>query len=311
METAAFETDALLKLLTDALRRGPGTPEWHDAIEHLKREGLADSDEYRLLMTVRERLESGQHYREVRPGPAFTRELFERLADDSAGSGRRPITTVVVALVCLVALVGSLGLLVKYLSGISSVSGGGDLLATQLFVTPLKTWSFTGPIPSDLKRIGSMKLEPWGGVRPARDAEGADAIVLASDLPVTLAGGACVEMQVKFAPGPTSFQLLLGPSPEFNQAGGRSANELAIVCDTSGAYVSGNGLSSDVRSLPAGVHTLRLKVSDQRAIAELNGQQIWSGEHPLGGQAYVGIRIAKTGRPQGSIGVQSLRILVP
>lgn len=311
METAAFETDSLMKLLTDALRRGPGSPEWHDAIEYLKRDGIAGADEYRLLLTVRERLESGQHYREVRAGPAFTRELFDKLGDESAGAGvnRRPMTTVVVALVCLVALVGSVGLFVKFLSGISSVNTS-DPLATQLFVTPLKTWTFNSGVPNDLKRAGAMKLDRWGGLKPAGDVEGADSAVVFSDQPIELTGGgACVEMGIKFQPGSTNYQLLMADSTPLSPTPGK--NEIAVICDGTGIRVVDNGTSSDVRALPAGLHTLRLKVSDRRAIVELGAQQIWTGEHSLGKQGFVGVRLTKSaGKPQG-VAVQSLRVLVP
>ncbi len=316
METAAFESDTLLQLLTDALRRGPGTPEWHDAIEHLKRDGIAGADEYRLLMTVRERLESGQHYREVRAGPAFTRELFDKLGEETSGGGtKRPMTTLIVALICLVSLVGSVGLLVSYLSGISSVTSGGaggDPLAAQLFLTPLKTWAFAGPIPNDLKRVGTLKLDRAGGLKPASDVDGPDATIIYSDQPIELSGGgACVEMGVKFQPGPTSVQLLLGVAAPLNAMGSNPANEIAVVCDSSGVRVVGSGASSDVRVLPAGLRTLRLKLSDHRAIVELDGQRIWTGEHSLGKQAFVGVRLTKTvGKPQG-LAVQSLRVLIP
>ena len=87
MDTAAFDTDPMLRLLSDALRRGPGSPEWHRAVIDLRDLAPREADEYRLLIAARERLESGRAYREVRAGPAFTRDLFGRL--DAGVGGRR------------------------------------------------------------------------------------------------------------------------------------------------------------------------------------------------------------------------------
>ena len=47
-----IEKDPFLVLLTDALRAGPGSPEWRDAVATLK---TSDErvDEYRLLIEAR------------------------------------------------------------------------------------------------------------------------------------------------------------------------------------------------------------------------------------------------------------------
>ena len=64
-----FDSDAFLTLLTDALRAGPGSPQWHDALRTLRAGGIEHADEYRLLVAAREHLESGREYRSIRAGP--------------------------------------------------------------------------------------------------------------------------------------------------------------------------------------------------------------------------------------------------
>src|SRR6476619_7514162 len=61
-----FESDPKLELLTDALRAGPGTPQWRQALGAV--EHTPGSDEFKALYTARERLASGRGYREVRAG---------------------------------------------------------------------------------------------------------------------------------------------------------------------------------------------------------------------------------------------------
>ena len=80
-----FESSQL-QLLTDALRAGPGTPEWRAALETLDSAG--GGDEYKLLYAARERLASGRRYREVRAGAGFTRKVFESIEEESTGTAK-------------------------------------------------------------------------------------------------------------------------------------------------------------------------------------------------------------------------------
>src|SRR3954468_22936627 len=104
---AAIESDPFFELLTDALRAGPGSPQWHQAVQKLRHDNTlgtalgtaaADADEYRLLCDAREHLESGREYRSVRPGAGFTRRLFTELQDESVPGGAAPTATVIASL---------------------------------------------------------------------------------------------------------------------------------------------------------------------------------------------------------------------
>src|SRR4051812_31470893 len=104
-----FDADQFLQLLTDALRAGPGSPEWHDAVTRLRDRGAAAADagsngtvqlhkEYQLLVAAREHLESGREYRSVRPGAVFTSRVMHAIDDEAERRARRgpwPMTRVV------------------------------------------------------------------------------------------------------------------------------------------------------------------------------------------------------------------------
>ena len=64
---AIDDKDPLLVLLTEALRAGPGSPAWHQAISTLRAD-QPEMAEYKMLLTAREHLESGRRYRSVRAG---------------------------------------------------------------------------------------------------------------------------------------------------------------------------------------------------------------------------------------------------
>src|SRR5258708_39311279 len=72
-ETVDLQSEQFMTLLTDALRSGPGSPEWHQAVKAL-RASNQNVDEYQLLYAARERLEAGEGCRSVRAGPGFTRQ---------------------------------------------------------------------------------------------------------------------------------------------------------------------------------------------------------------------------------------------
>src|SRR5436190_4602255 len=100
-----FDSDQFLKLLSEALRAGPGSPEWHEAVNQLKNSSLADADEYRMLINAREHLESGRDYRSIRAGPGFTRKLMNAIDQEAAAQTPAPPSAGVIALVAAAGII--------------------------------------------------------------------------------------------------------------------------------------------------------------------------------------------------------------
>src|SRR5256885_363896 len=103
-EPSQFETDQFLKLLTDALQAGPGTPQWHEAVTRLRASSEPEADEYRMLVEARENLESGRDYRSVRAGPGFTRKVMEGIEKEEAMPSAAPPTANILAIVALLVI---------------------------------------------------------------------------------------------------------------------------------------------------------------------------------------------------------------
>ena len=308
METAVFESDAMLKLLTEALRRGPGSPEWHSAVSSVRGLESPDADEYRLLITARERLESGRQYREVRAGPGFTRDLFGQL-DASPAAARRISIGQVVRLLCLLTLVGVIGVAVMY----AAQAGPKDMqqLSARLFVTPVRSWTFER-MPAELHAVGPLPLEARnGGLRAGgRDTTEPTAGLLYADEPLDMVDGTCVELRMDYRPGPTAVQLLLLRDAQVTGPLAAGGGEVAIICDSTGVRVSSPSSATAPRPLPAGPHLLRIKAADGAAVAEVDGQTIWNGPPELGPRAFVAVRLVRDGRA-GDTSVKSLRVLAP
>src|SRR4051812_579592 len=168
MPALDFESDQFLQLLTDALRAGPGSPEWHEAVEALRSNGIAQKDEYQLLISARENLEKGKEYRSVRAGPGFGRKLKDAL--DAEGTSKRgPPTTSIVAIVSAGLLLGAAAVLLYLLFPRGAPTAAIEKLSNTYFVDPIMEHGFDYSIAKDFDRIGSLNIEAQRGLQPAGD----------------------------------------------------------------------------------------------------------------------------------------------
>jgi hypothetical protein len=184
-------------------------------------------------------------------------------------------------------------------------------LSRKLFVTPVRSWAFD-EMPGDLHVSGPLPLEARNGVLRAagRDtAEPTGGLVYADD-PLDLQRGTCVEARIDYRQGKSAVSLSL--MPDAILAGQLAANdgELALVVDNSGVHVAAPSLATPPRVLAGGQHLLRIKAANGAAVAEVDGQVIWSGTLPLGSRGFVAVRIVRDGKA-GDVAVRTLRVLAP
>ena len=294
META-FETDTMLTLLTDALRRGPGTPQWQNALDRLANDQLTmpngQADEFRVLMTVRQRLEAGQHYREVRAGPAFTRELFQRIdaqTIEAAGEKyRRPKIAAMVAIVSLLGLFLSAALVIR---AFTNARADEEALSTRLFTRAVASYDFTQSAP-----LG------WTLVTPAPLGKRVFTLTEVMDISTDV----CVETDVRYQP------LDGGADVTLTNESSDSATAVSVSIDAQGVRVTGPGDTVLARRpLAPGAHTLRWRVNATHAAAELDGQILWAGPHSLGTRARPVLRFNNPD-PAAVLPIRSVRILRP
>src|SRR5687768_16255482 len=105
MTRAPSDSDPFFQLLTEALRAGPGSAQWGEAVTMRRYGGVEWADEYRLIIRSREDMEKGRDFRRVTAGPGFTRKVLE--AVEQEGGRRRngvPTTTLIAILAGLVIL---------------------------------------------------------------------------------------------------------------------------------------------------------------------------------------------------------------
>src|SRR3954467_7227544 len=92
------ESDPFFQLLTDALRAGPGSPQWGEAVARLRDGGVDGADEYRLIIRAREDIELGRDYRKVSAGPEFTRKVLTAVESEGKRPSGMPTATIVAIL---------------------------------------------------------------------------------------------------------------------------------------------------------------------------------------------------------------------
>jgi len=192
--------DPFLKLLTDALRAGPGSPEWHQAVAKLRESGadngqstggqstgghaagshsVGKADEYRMLIAAREHLESGKEYRSVRAGPGFTRKLMHGIDEEPGGGNPRglPTATLIAIISGLVILivVAVVAWLVVPRTPASPTKGTveGLLRVRGELMNETAVARFDAPsssVPDNWKTIGRLPLDARKGLHPAPGA---------------------------------------------------------------------------------------------------------------------------------------------
>jgi hypothetical protein len=309
MPDTNVQADPMFQLLTDALRAGPGSPEWHQAVSKLRQGGVEHADEYRLLVAVREHLESGRDYRSIRAGPGFTRKLLEDL--DKAEPPRRrdgpPIATMIAAFSGLVLLAVVAFVIVQWVrrGQVAPQPGETTDLQHAYFPTLVAQATFDAPaaggaVPPGWKAIGELPLQGGkAGLRagpttaPASATVGG-AVVLADAIPADepFAAEATIRLNRPSDDLIVEFFVSADPLESFSADRSTSANELVWLLRGSRQQVV---LGEDAQQKadeprpepPPGPKgdgrdvTVRILINRDSAAVESNKQSLWHGPHHL------------------------------
>lgn len=313
MPQANVESDPLFKLLTDALRAGPGSVEWSEAVVRFRANGDKSTDEYALLLQAREHLASGKDYKAVRAGAGFTRKLFTQIDDEKAGGVRSGVPTAnLIAGAAVVAILGVLGLVAFFVS-----KGPGDGRPQRetlpaFFPHTVLATTFDGADDS-FKVISSSPVDMSDGLRPGPAAGPAGSYVSTEVVPHRAQVAPFeVEAEVQAPPGGGNVitQLFVHDAAAGDGAIDRK-NELSWVLQNGEQRVRrGEQTETSAPVPPDGKVTVRIVVGEQTAAVYGNKQLLWTGEPGLlAGPKMPGIRFL---RPAGDTGevpvIQALRI---
>jgi hypothetical protein len=301
-----IEKDPFLVLLTDALRAGPGSPEWREAVAKLKLSG-GETDEYRILIEAREALESGKDYRSVRAGPGFTRKLLDNLEGEQAAAPRRPFPlTGLIAVLAALVIAAVIGVAIYQLYPRASTTpgprGNVDELANAYLPTTVLSTTFDSGIPSAWRQIGNLPVQGDKGLSAAKTGVPdsgymGGGVVIATPVAADQTFSATVSLQIRATGEALIPQIFVANSPDFSLDRATAAQEL--VWELEGdeqKVVVGGRVEKQLKIAPKmQALTVRLIVNKDLAVVESDGTRIWSGPHALGDSPrYIGIRFIRT-----------------
>lgn len=319
MASMDIQSEQFQSLLAEALRAGPGTPLWHEAVESLR--GFPSpapaAEELALLLRAREDLAAGRDYRTVRAGPGFTRKLMDnldggRLSPRILGANAMAAAGAIFVLIAL-----ALGAYLFLAPAVPAPST--EQLANTFFVTTVRTDDFRGGLPADAVAIGQLPLDFSAGVRLAALPAGTGAgggFYLAAAQPALRPFAVEAAMDIADARSSLIAQLFITDDPECAVDTGISPHELAAVIQQGKVRVilpDGRSAAEQALSGREAV-TIRIRCNNDAAIIEQNGKPIWSGAHQLSPDRprYVGVRyLARDGEKLDAVSVRSLKVLQP
>jgi hypothetical protein len=303
-------TDPFFDLLTDALRAGPGSPQWRDAVAALRQKGADDSDEYRLLIRTRENLESGREYRGVRAGAGFTRKVMDRLGEpQDDGRQTLPIANIV-AVLCALGIIVAIGYVIYR---VASPTAEPDQQAIQQlidesthFLTDIADAQFAGVPPQGWKQIGQLPLSFDGAMTPSAQVKDQGSGVY-YETPIVAPPSFMAEAMVD-APKPTDavwVQVFVSADANFSADRATSSQELVWTLQGSRQSVAVNGnVKPAATKPPTGQFPVRLLMNGNLAVVEVGQRKpdgkieftrVWAGAHHLSGNTrYVGVRFLCT-----------------
>jgi hypothetical protein len=314
-----FGSDEKLKLLTDALRAGPGSPEWRAAVAEFRENGSVE-DEHSLLLRVREHLASGRSYRAVRAGPAFTRKVIEGIeAEEQAQAGVTPNANWIAAIAALVIVA-----VVAVVAFLVWPHGGENIGAPSLertnFVVTAESVSFEDSIGADWQTFGNLTLMADHGLRPIVSGEGSGyrggGVYWDRQLPADEPISVEATVTVQKGTGDAAVQLFVTDDLNFTGGAATTAHELVWLLKDQEAKVflpdgSVQGQTVRLKDVKQTVD-VRVALGKTDAVVEVNQQKLWAGPHQLDGSKArrIGFRFVVAGKDPGEkISLQSARVM--
>ena len=325
MAALDFETDPQLIALTDALRAGPGSPQWRDAVNRLREQGGDQADEYLLLCTAREHLASGRSYREIHAGPGFSRKVMQAVEQEQSGGPSRVTPTAeLIALLSAVVVIGLVAAAGYTLWQVRGTTGRpqGDLSQVYFTETVLKLDFATAP--EGWRRIGTLPFNFENGLRPGdAPATGAEfvggALLWEQSVLPSKPMQIDVTLRLPSAESKLVAQVFVTDDPSLSDVRATSPHELAWTYRAGAASVAvaSGRLEPETFNPDARQQTLDLRIQfdAQSAAIDTGGKQLWSGEHGLDGgkPRFIGVRfLAPAGEKADPIAsFQSIQLKKP
>ena len=329
MTETQFDSDQFLKLLTEALRAGPGSPQWHEAVNQLKNSSVADADEYRMLINAREHLESGRDYRSIRAGPEFTRKVMSAIDQESAAAAPSAPSAGIIALLAAGGIVAVIAIVavIWYRGGPPQPSPSDlanivfaqtivstDFTQTQAIPPEWRTLGLPPVIASRSRGLGAPQVR--AGVGDDKDYRGGG-IYSASGIPPTQTFAFEATIHQYRVSENVAVQIFITDAPDFDKNPTASSPHELVCYVLNGTIIIAkpDGSIQGTGTKAKDVNHIQIKLDKQFVLIENDGQTLYSGTHGLAPDKarYPGVRflVKPSEKPLEDLTVHSVRILKP
>jgi hypothetical protein len=321
--TTSAESDPFFQLLTDALRAGPGSPQWGEAVAKLRDGSVDGADEYTLILRAREDVELGRDYRRVSAGPEFTRKVLSAVEGEGKRSSGMPTATIVAILAGLVILGVIITVIVIMSRGVTEVRNAPQQAIEHLdainFASNVNSAQFRGSVPEGWRAVGPLALNTVDGLRAGASEKGAKAlvggVVTSDSLPADQAFALDAELALPEDNTGGPVQVFVSDASDFSQ-NPAGAHEVVLTIRDEHATLDVAGksvpLPGTIRATPKGGSTLKvsLRVDRDVMIADVGGRRIYAGPHglPADKPRFAGVRFVRAGETNESATVRSITV---
>ena len=328
--TTPAEHDPFFQLLTEALRAGPGSAQWGEAVAKLRDGGLEGGDEYKLILRAREDIGLGRDFRKVSAGPGFTRKILDAVEREGARGSGVPTATIVAILSGIVIL----AVIVTVIVIMSRGGGAKDpqqaaIERLERATAPISVASvtFNGQTqwpPDGFRVVEGVTLDATkelkvSGPAPAAATTQASKFSsggLISSTSLSAVIPAAIEAEVVLPPAGTGqplTQLFVSDSTELKPDPASPVREIAWTYRDGRASIDVQGRAPESVALGAPGDTLKVSIRFDRdtAIVEAGGRRLYAGPHGLDPDKprYAGLRFLQADGDTGeSVRVRSISL---
>lgn len=301
--TSPAESDPFFKLLTEALRAGPGSAQWGEAVAQLRDGGVQGADEYKLILRAREDIELGRDYRKVSAGPGFTRKVLDAVEREGARRQGLPTATIVAILAGMVIL-GVIVTVIVIMSRGGEKSDPAQAAIAQLEAANLPvsaaSLAVAGEKPRDGEGFKVFDATPFHIGTSTQPAEFTVAgVMTAVGLDPAVPGSVEAELVL---PGNEAgaIEVLVSDSAEIRPettpfAGPPSEIVWHYQDGRSVVYASGQqrGGDSTTSQTPGQTVKVAIRFDGHTAVITVNGRRAYAGPHTLheGRPRFAGVRL--------------------
>lgn len=310
------DTDPFAQLLAEALRAGPGSAPWREAVTQLGA-NPASADEYQSLLSAREHLDSGKSFRDIRAGAGFTRKLMEGLdQDQNRGNSKGVPTPTIIALIAGIGIVAALSWIGYHMIPNPGAGHSPGDLAGLYFPSELAGAKFNGAIPSGWRVIGNLPLDATDGLRPTAGGKtSGGGIVLATPVSPDESFAYEVELRITHPSDNLVAQMFVSTSGDFSEDRATSSHELlwSLRGKSQQVVLDGSVLPITAAPINSGTARVRIVMNRDQAIVESNGHRLWSGPHELAATPRSpGVRFIRSGADsKAGIEIRSVKVMKP